>query len=89
MSKHTPGPWHQGRYEVQDDKGALVANLSGWRGEQQTLANARLIAATPENYASNKELAAIVRELCRAYGHPLPEASLFRSDAAIAKAEAV
>ena len=50
-------------------------------------ANARLIAAAPENYASNKELAATVRELCGAYGHPLPEASLARSDAAIAKAE--
>ena len=33
-----------------------------------------------------KELAKIVRELCTAYGHPLPAASLDRSDAAIAKA---
>jgi hypothetical protein len=48
MIKHTAAPWHQGGYEVQDDKGALICNLSGWRGEQQTLANARLIAAAPE-----------------------------------------
>lgn len=48
-------------------------------------ANARLIAAAPDNYSSNIELAGIVRELCAAYGHPLPQASLDRSDAAIAK----
>jgi hypothetical protein len=50
-------------------------------------ANARLIAAAPENYESNKELSKIVRELCAAYNHPLPEESLSRSDKAIAKAE--
>lgn len=31
------------------------------------------------------ELDAIVRELCAAYKHPLPEASLDRSEAALAK----
>jgi len=45
----------------------------------------KLFTASPENYESNKELAAIVRELCAAYKHPLPESSLGRSDAAIAK----
>jgi len=48
MTKHTASPWHHGGYEIQDDKGALICNLSGWRSEQQTLANARLIAAAPE-----------------------------------------
>jgi len=38
------------------------------------------------NYECNIELAAIVRELCAAYNHPLPQASLDRSDSAIAKA---
>jgi len=49
-------------------------------------ANARLIAAAPENLQSNSELATIVRELCAAHEHPLPEDALARSDAAIAKA---
>jgi hypothetical protein len=56
MIKHTAAPWHQGGYEVQDDKGALICNLSGWRGEQQTLANARLIAAAPELLKALKEI---------------------------------
>ena len=49
-------------------------------------ANANLIAAAPENLQSNSELATIVRELCAAYGHPLPDAAIARSEAAIAKA---
>lgn len=55
-------------------------------GAEERKANARLIAAAPENLQSNYELAMIVRELCAAYGHPLPEAAIARSDAAIAKA---
>lgn len=99
MSKHTPGPWSYrgslgpqsnphllGPHVVENATGIQIAILNGWRSEVSE-ANASLIAAAPENYASNKELAAIVRELCGAYGYPLPEASLARSDAAIAKAE--
>jgi hypothetical protein len=56
MIKHTAAPWHQGGYEIQDDKNALVCNLSGWRGEQQTLANARLIAAAPDLLEALKEI---------------------------------
>ena len=44
------------------------------------------IETAPDNYECNIELAAIVRELCAVYNHPLPQASLDRSDAAIAKA---
>ena len=58
MTKHTAAPWHHGGYEIQDDKGALICNLSGWRGEQQTLANARLIAAAPELLEALKVLVA-------------------------------
>ena len=62
MTKHTAAPWHQGGYEIQDDKGALICNLSGWRGEQQTLANARLIAAAPELLNAFKGIVAFCDE---------------------------
>jgi hypothetical protein len=61
-----------------------IAHLDTVDGEG--MANADLIAAAPDNYECNIELAAIVRELCAAYNHPLPQASLDRSDSAIAKA---
>lgn len=68
------------------DVSTLIAQtVSGERVRTQE-ANARLIAAAPENLQSNSELATIVRELCAAYEHPLPEDALARSDAAIAKA---
>jgi len=95
-TQHTPGPWAVG------SKGGHIETANAWRmsiaicynkeskadgvSKEEFEANARLIAAAPENYAWNKELAKIVRELCTAYGHPLPAASLDRSDAAIAKA---
>jgi hypothetical protein len=84
MSAHTPGPWEAIETRV------YFPNLAGGFDIckcPNPEANARLIAAAPENYACNVELAKIVRELCAAYNHPLPQASLDRSDAAIAKAE--
>tara|TARA_R110000868_G_scaffold29733_3_gene110536 strand:- start:138 stop:443 length:306 start_codon:yes stop_codon:yes gene_type:complete len=97
MSAHTPGPWsvvdgyYPGFKEITGPSFKLsVVMLAIDLTEdsyQKRTADLNLIAAAPENYASNKELASIVRELCRAYSHPLPEASLDRSDAAIAKAE--
>lgn len=54
---------------------------------KKAIADEVLRAAAPELLESNKELAAIVRELCETYNHPLPEASLDRSNKAIAKAE--
>ena len=94
---HTPGPWgihKQASMVVAGSKGFAVASCGGYSDngtdteelQGELLANARLIAAAPDNFECNKELSAIVRELCTAYGHPLPEASLARSDAAIAKA---
>lgn len=102
MSKHTPAPWfvretgdHYSKrndiYVIGNPDGSLGGDrklamlIDTWAGKQ-TIHNARLIAAAPENYACNIELAKIVRELCGIYGHPLPEASLERSDAAINKA---
>jgi hypothetical protein len=93
MSKHTPEPWKidtewpyktmQWRYVVSKwDSENQRMSVGGHIGE----ANANLIAAAPDNYECNIELAAIVRELCAAYNHPLPQASLDRSDSAIAKA---
>lgn len=48
MSKHTPGPWVDGGYDVEASDRTLVCSMSGWRGPQATKANARLIAAAPE-----------------------------------------
>jgi len=100
MSKHTPGPWDfclykSGAFEIEKNPNdldrymVLAARNSHTLRAEEMHANARLIAAAPENYACNVELAKIVRELCAAYNHPLPKASLDRSDAAIAKAEGV
>jgi len=77
---------------IGSNHGAVVACACGYDNsvfypsDEQAIANARLIAAAPENLQSNSELATIVRELCAAYEHPLPEDALARSDAAIAKA---
>lgn len=97
-AKHTPGPWQTDRNNVHSGQIATVHHClnNDWveiwspdafaETEEMQEANARLIAAAPENLQSNSELATIVRELCAAYNHPLPEGALERSDAAIAKA---
>ena len=95
-AKHTPGPWFTHRegfssvYIEARIGGGMLQEVACCgptnEGSDQQEANARLIAAAPENLQSNSELATIVRELCAAYGHPLPDAALARSDAAIAKA---
>lgn len=101
-AKHTRAPWRisdenpkiikQDLSMIGSNRGVLVAFACGYQNsglypsEEQAIANARLIAAAPENLQSNSELATIVRELCAAYKHPLPEDALARSDAAIAKA---
>ena len=77
---------------IGSNRGVLIAFACGhhnsgfYASDEQAIANARLIAAAPENLQSNSELATIARELCAAYEHPLPEDALARSDAAIAKA---
>ena len=87
MSKHTPGPWKVDGHMISGHgKHYFHAKILAGDSDEQCDANARLIAAAPENFECNQELAAIVRELCGAYGIPLPAASLARSDAAIAKA---
>jgi len=101
-AKHTRAPWRisdenpkiikQDFSMIGSNHGAIVACACGYDNtvlypsDEQAIANARLIAAAPENLQSNSELATIVRELCAAYEHPLPEDALARSDAAIAKA---
>ena len=100
MSKHTPGPWAVEKSLEQKHGTRVVAiapvawcgtnSVFGVDGNQsisakQARANAHLIAAAPDNYESNVELNAIVRELCLYYGHPYPQEALGRSDAAIAK----
>lgn len=101
-AKHTPAPWcisdespkiiKQDLSMIGSSREVLIAFACGhhnsrfYASDEQAIANARLIAAAPENLQSNSELATIVRELCAAYEHPLPEDALARSDAAIAKA---
>jgi hypothetical protein len=86
-TQHTKGPWRDHGTHIEGVDGELIAAVTTYgTATPRQKANARLIAAAPENYACNKDLAKIVRELCATYGHPLPAASLDRSDAAIAKA---
>jgi hypothetical protein len=96
MSNYTPGPWVIGERvkTARLDNALMIRPLDSHNSEYGATAiiatsdaNASLIVAAPENYESNKELAKIVRELCAAYNHPLPDAALSRSDKAIAKAE--
>ena len=91
MSNHTPGPWKanfaiSGSVYIFGGDRNFACVFDEWRDEANQEANANLIAAAPDNYECNIELAAIVRELCAMYNHPLPQASLDRSDAALAKA---
>jgi hypothetical protein len=48
VKAHTHGPWDYCGYEVMDGKGATICNMSGYRPENATKANARLIAAAPD-----------------------------------------
>ena len=88
MTKHTAAPWHHGGYEIQDDKGALICNLSGWRGEQQTLANAKLIAAAPELLEELKQVMTWIDNWSPEFTYD-PDWSVDKekAQAAIAKAE--
>jgi hypothetical protein len=42
---HTPEPWHSGCRQIEDDNGVLIANLTGWKGDAESKANARRIVA--------------------------------------------
>ena len=88
MTKHTAAPCHHGGYEIQDDKGALICNLSGWRGEQQTLANAKLIAAAPELLEELKQVMTWIDNWSPEFTYD-PDWSVDKekAQAAIAKAE--
>lgn len=59
---------------------------SFWNTSATCQANAALIAAAPELKSCTEELAAIVREMCAAFGIPTPDATLERADAALSKA---
>lgn len=94
MSKHTPGPWFINNYNAQIDADAFgnkpVCQLlwpTAIRSENETLANARLIAAAPE-------LLEVLKECRKMYGgfagsaHYPDEARLIdKIDAVIKKAE--
>lgn len=63
--KHTPGPWETadefgpsatGRL-VQKTGGNLICACTGYFGRDETLANARLIAAAPDLFAALKAVA--------------------------------
>jgi len=50
-AKFTPGPWNHSAYQVDADDGTIICNMSGWRSQNTSTANAALIAAAPELYA--------------------------------------
>lgn len=75
--------WDGGRYM---NRGEMLEAGEFFRLGMLDHPDARLMAAAPESHASNVELAAIVREMCRALRVPEPADALARSDAAIAKA---
>lgn len=45
MSEYTKEPWHASGYEVQQDNGSTICNMSGWKNQALTKANARRIVA--------------------------------------------
>jgi len=84
---YTKGPWTVSETWSQTEGAGYVINEAKCNEySEEFKANARLIEAAPESHESNVELNKIVRELCACYNHPLPEASLKRSNDAIAKA---
>lgn len=86
MANHTPGPWIVGDWTNESDDGKEggtiesryggIARIIGWDNQdEETIPNARLIAAAPELYTAGKEviaawekgdLAAAVRSLSKA-----------------------
>ncbi len=67
MTQHTPGPWEYTKVpdlprvrERKSGQGFLIANCenSSWLPKDETVANARLIAAAPELLTALEELVA-------------------------------
>jgi hypothetical protein len=63
MSKHTPGPWHigtpppNGEQTIGNDQGMMVAVATTGIGlKEETMANARLIAAAPEMFRALEKI---------------------------------
>ncbi|MDO4708233.1 MAG: hypothetical protein Q4B94_00150 [Pseudomonadota bacterium] len=87
MSKHTPGPWSARDIYVRDKNDTIVA-LMGDEVEQ-SLADARLIAAAPELLEALKELVAWDLESLPeevSLGYSGIEQDIARAKAAIVKA---
>lgn len=64
MSRHTPGPWkvYNDGTDVCDDSGHIAA-CEG-TGYDETVANARLIAAAPSMYEALKEMLSEANCIC-------------------------
>lgn len=89
--KHTPGPWRigtappNGEQTIGTIRGMMVAVATTGVGmEEETLANARLIAAAPELLEALCEMLAIVELMSPLYDKEQQQAQAAR--AAIAKA---
>lgn len=92
--KATPGPWecvaklspsenHRGFFiraekATRNGKWALAEVQPGDEDGKLGKANAALIAAAPELYAALDEAETRIIELCGAYSHPLPLATMTR-----------
>ena len=92
--KATPGVWKQATGigyccirtgSMNDKTGGVIADMRLVDGVYNPF-DACLIAAAPELYESNQELARHVVELCAVMGVPVPADSLERHRAASAKA---
>lgn len=85
-TKHTPGPWsiHRERIIFAED-GYAIADVTTYHGkrQEQTQANARLIAAAPELLGELKRAVAMIEEARSRGSKQIVPASM---RAAIAKA---
>lgn len=95
--KHTPGPWELGEPTSQLEFGVyatdkisgirhFLANAEGHMGDKESLANARLIAASPDLLEALQEVLPMLEQLLMIRGEPEPGSIGHKARAAIDKA---
>lgn len=91
--KHTPGPWRigtappNGEQTIGTIRGMMVAVATTGVGmDEETLANARLIATAPELLEALQEVLPMLEHLLMIRGEPEPGSIGHKARAAIAKA---
>lgn len=91
--KHTPGPWRigtappNGEQAIGTIRGMMVAVATTGVGmEEETLANASLIAAAPELLEALQDVTTMLEHMLMISGDPEPGSIGHKARAAIAKA---